>query len=183
MYHQHPKQGIEIQKNKQKVVAEEFLLPHLEFSQSEKQLDSPRLGLNQVAQIIQPRYHRLELLELALILDLGRKQQHWSVLTDQSIPETVQKMISERCEEEKEMLKKASTSKAPANFPAMSGMLTTTVSIFFFVLHARTLQGMSFLLKVDKGRLSGVRLILGPCMTEEIEGALYPIYETRLGGQ
>jgi hypothetical protein len=40
-----------------------------------------------------------------------------------------------------------------------------------------------FLLSVDKGRLSITGLIRGPCMIEETEGALWPIYGTCLGGQ
>jgi hypothetical protein len=92
-------------------------------------------------------------------------------------------MISEKCKEEKEMVRGASTSKVSANFPAISGMLTTTVSILLFILRARTLLVTTFLLSVDKGRLSETGLTLGPCMTEEIEGALWPIYGARLGGQ
>jgi hypothetical protein len=36
---------------------------------------------------------------------------------------------------------------------------------------------------IDRGKMSDKGLILGPCITEEINGALWPIYGTRLGGQ
>jgi hypothetical protein len=75
------------------------------------------------------------------------------------------------------------TSKALTNFLATSGILTTTVSIFIFVLRARALLVTPFFLSIDKGKLSGIGLVLGPYMIEEIEGALWPIYGTRLGGQ
>jgi hypothetical protein len=55
------------------------------------------------------------------------------------------------------MLEKISTSKALANFPAMSGISTTTVSSFFFFLWARILRDMLFFLNDDKGKLSETR--------------------------
>jgi hypothetical protein len=73
---------------------------------------------------------------------------------------------------EAERLKKASTSKAPAITPAISGILTTTMLIFLFVLWLRTLLVTDFLLRADRNGLSEAKLVLGPRMTEEIEGAL-----------
>jgi hypothetical protein len=78
---------------------------------------------------------------------------------------------------------KTSTSKALTNFTAMSEISRTAVSIFLLVLRARVLLSPPFLLSVDKGRSSERELIMGPCMIEEIEGALWPIYGARLGGQ
>jgi hypothetical protein len=62
-------------------------------------------------------------------------------------------------------------------------MLMTTVTIFLLVLQERVLLDPPFLLSVDKGKLYGTGLILGPYMNEETEGALWPIYSARLGGQ
>jgi hypothetical protein len=67
---------------------------------------------------------------------------------------------------------KVSTLKALANTLAISEASTITVSIFLFVLRVRTLLDPPFLLRVDRGKLSEERLILGRCMTEEIGGAL-----------
>jgi hypothetical protein len=79
-------------------------------------------------------------------------------------------------------MKRTNTSKALTNFPAMSAISTTVVSIFLLVLRTMVLLSPLFLLSVDKGRLSEIGLILGPCMIEEIEGALWPIYGACLGG-
>jgi hypothetical protein len=92
-------------------------------------------------------------------------------------------MISEKFKEEKEVVRRANTSKASTNFQSISGMLMTIVAIFLLVLRERVLLDPPFLLSVDKGNLSGTGLILGPSMFEEIEGALWPIYGARLGGQ
>jgi hypothetical protein len=80
-------------------------------------------------------------------------------------------------------MRRNNTSKALANLPAMSKISTTAVSIFLLVLRARVLLSPLFLLSVDKGRLSETRLVLGPYMIKEIEGALWPIYGVCLGGQ
>jgi hypothetical protein len=47
----------------------------------------------------------------------------------------------------------------------------------------RALLVTPFLLSINRGKFSETGLVLGPCMTEEIEGALWPIYGIRLGGQ
>jgi hypothetical protein len=91
-------------------------------------------------------------------------------------------MINQRCRKEEKRLK-LSTSKALANFLAMSEISTTVVSIFLLVLRARVLLSPLFLLSVDKGRLSDTGLIRGPYMIESIEGALWMIYGACLGGQ
>jgi hypothetical protein len=62
--------------------------------------------------------------------------------------------------------------KALANTLAISEASTTTVSTFLFDLQARVFLHPPFLLRVDKGKLSGTGLILGLCNTEEIKGAL-----------
>jgi predicted GH43/DUF377 family glycosyl hydrolase len=80
-------------------------------------------------------------------------------------------------------MRRTNTSKALANFPAMSEISTTVVSIFHLVLRARVLLSPLFLLSVDKGRLFETKLILGPCMIEENEGALWLMYGACLGGQ
>jgi hypothetical protein len=81
------------------------------------------------------------------------------------------KIFNQKCKRKRGKLK-VSTLKALAKTLAISETLTTLVSIFFFVLRKRTLLVVPFLLRVDRGRLSGAGLILGPYMTKEIEGAL-----------
>jgi hypothetical protein len=81
------------------------------------------------------------------------------------------KIFNQKCKRKRGKLK-VITLKALAKTLAISETLTTLVSIFFFVLRKRTLLVVPFLLRVDRGRLSGAGLILGPYMTKEIEGAL-----------
>jgi hypothetical protein len=67
---------------------------------------------------------------------------------------------------------KVSTWKALASTPAISETFMTLVSILFFDVWVRTLLLTAFLLSVDRTRLSGKGVVLGPYMTEEIEEAL-----------
>jgi hypothetical protein len=78
---------------------------------------------------------------------------------------------------------KVNTLKALADTLAMSDASTTTLLIILFVLWARALLVTPFLLSVDRGKLSATGLVSGPCMIEEIKGALWPIYGILLGGQ
>jgi hypothetical protein len=97
-------------------------------------------------------------------------------VVDQLIPKTSQNSLVRNAKGEKQNVKEEfSTSKALANFPARSGRSTSVVSIIFLVFRERVLLGTPFLLSVDKGRLSETGLVLGPCMIEEIEGALWPM--------
>lgn len=64
------------------------------------------------------------------------------------------------------------TSKATTNIPALTGILTTSVSIFLLVLQLDfgILLATTFLLRADKSELFEVEVTFGP-MTEDIGGA------------
>jgi hypothetical protein len=73
--------------------------------------------------------------------------------------------------------------KSTHQFPSQIGKINICSVNYFPCFPARALLSTPFLLSVDKGRLSKTGLVLGPCMIEDIEGALWPIYGTCLSGQ
>jgi hypothetical protein len=91
-------------------------------------------------------------------------------------------MINQRCRKEKKKVESQyleSTCQLPSHIRNVNDCSINLLPCFT----RKSLVETTFPLDVDKGRLSGTRTILGPCMIEEIEGALWPIYGTYLGGQ